>query len=142
MKTRKDKKQKPNLKPNLKPKTKPKPKTKTKVCFNPWPLWISSPSPTFTHANTLYPSPGAPAAKKQKTAPVVVDDDEVENGAEGEEGEEGEEDEEVDEGEDVEESSPDAAADNGPSAAAAKDKGGAVPKESDLPEIEAAEEEK
>lgn len=93
----------------------------------------------------MYPSPDAPpAAKKQKTAPVVVDDDEAENGAKGEEDEEPDEgeDEELDEGEDVEESAADTAAQSGPAADAAEDKGGVVPKESDLPETEVAEEEK
>lgn len=82
---------------------------------------------------------GPPVAKKQKTAPVVVGDDE---GVEAESGaNEDAKDEEPVEDEGEEEAPADTAATSGPAAAAAKEKAGVVPKESDLPEIEAAEEE-
>lgn len=63
------------------------------------------------------------------------------NGAKGEKDEDEPAEEEGEE-EGEEESAADTAKESGPAAAAAQAKGGVVPKESDLPEIEAAEEEK
>jgi hypothetical protein len=80
------------------------------------------------------PSPGPPVAKKQKTAPIVDDDEGVEVA-------ETDKDDEPVEEEGEEEAAADTAKKSGPAAAAVKEKGGVVPKESDLSEIEAAEEE-
>lgn len=84
-------------------------------------------------------APGPPAHKKQKT----------ENGTNGkkkeveeegnEEKEEDEEEEEPAEEEGEDEDADDTAETSGPAAAAAKAKAGVVPKESDLPEVDAAE---
>lgn len=70
---------------------------------------------------------------------MVVDDDEgVEVAAEGAEDAEPEAEAEAEEPEE-EEKVADTAAKSGPAAAAVKAKGDVVPKESDLPEVEAAE---
>lgn len=66
MKTRKEKKKQ---KQNPKPKTKPK--TRTKVRFNPWLLWISSPSPTLTHANTRTPLQALRQPRSRRLHPLL-----------------------------------------------------------------------
>lgn len=76
---------------------------------------------------------GPPAAKKQKTKPAAGDDADVaKNDANGD-GDEEEEEEEVEEGD---EDAADTAKTSGPAEAAAKAKGGDVPKEADLAEVE------
>lgn len=71
-----------------------------------------------------------PAAKKRKTDVPVVGDEEVEKPANGTKADQ-------DNGE--EEQAADTAEKSAPAEAAAKAKGGDVPKESDLPEVEAQE---
>jgi hypothetical protein len=75
----------------------------------------------------LYTS-APPKAKKRKTAPVAEEEGAEENGANGDDAEG-----------DEEEDAADTAETSGPAAAAAKAKGGDVPKESDLPEVDAEE---
>lgn len=65
MKMRKEKKHKQN------PKPKTKPKTRTKVRFNPWILWISSPSPTLTHANTRTPLQALRQPRSRRLHPLL-----------------------------------------------------------------------
>lgn len=86
------------------------------------------------HFLTVLYTPAPPKAKKRKTAPTVEDEEDVEeNGANGDDAEGQEEEEEE------EEEADDTAKTSGPAAAAAKAKGGDIPKESDLPEVDAEE---
>lgn len=142
MRKGKEKEQKKNQqqKAKTKAKTKARRKAKRKVRFT-LSLYGYPLHPQLSHAY-IHLFSGAPAAKKQKTEAIPVDDDEGSEGANGASGERDEELGEEDAEEDAEEeSAADTATKSVPAASAARAKEGVVPKESDLSEIEAAEEE-